>query len=102
MTNTVDVVIAGAGPAAIAAIIDAAGQGLRVLVVMRSRRAELVRGLRRALRAAALPRWAVTIVSGAEIACVDGVNAIEAVVVRDLRTGRLRGFNAAALQRFAE
>ena len=102
MTNTVDIVIVGADQAAIAATADAARRGLRVLVVMRSRRAELVRRLRQSLRAARSPQWAVKILTGAEVACVDGVNTIEAVVVRDLRTGRLRGFNAAGLQRFSE
>ena len=100
--NTVDVVIVGADQAAIAAITDAASRGLRVLVVIRSRRGELVRCLRQSLRLAASPQSAVKIVTGAEVACVDGVNAVEAVVVRDLRTGRLRGFNAAGLQRFSE
>lgn len=102
MTATVDVVIVGADPAAIAATTDAARRGQRVLVVMRSRRADLVRRLRRSLRVAETPQRAVTIVTGAEVACVDGVNAVEAVVVRDLRTGRLRGFNAAGLQRYSE
>jgi hypothetical protein len=70
--------------------------------VMRSRRADLVRRLRQSLRQAGSPPWAVKIVSGAEVACVDGVNGVEAVVVRDLRTGRLRGFNAGALLSFPE
>ena len=102
MTRTVDVVIVGADPAAMAATTEAARQGQRVLVVMRSRRAGLVRRLRQSLRAANSPQWAVKIVTGAEVACVDGVTAVEAVLVRDLRTGRLRGFNAAGLQRYSE
>ena len=102
MTGTVDVVIVGAGQAAITATIDAVRGGGRVLVVMRSRRADLVRRFRQSLRQAASPPSAVKIVTGATIACVDGVNGVEAVVVRDLRTGRLRGFNAAALLSFPE
>ena len=102
MTNTVDVVIVGADRAAIAATTAAAGQGQRVLVVMRSRRAEVVRRIRESLRQTKSPQWAVKIVTGAEVACVDGVNAVEAVLVRDLKTGRLRGFNAAGLQRYSE
>jgi predicted oxidoreductase len=100
--NTFDLVIVGADAAAIAAAAEAAREGLRVLVVIRSRRAQLVRRLRQSLRVAESPQRAVTFVTGAEVACVDGVNTVEAVVVRDLRTGRLRGFNAAALRRFSE
>jgi thioredoxin reductase len=102
MSSTVDLVIVGADRAAIAAATDAARQGQRVLVVMRSRRAEVVRRLRKSLRLADSPQRAVRIVTGAEVACVDGVNAVEAVLVRDLKTGRLRGYNAAALQRYSE
>ena len=102
MTNTVDVVIAGADRAAIAAAAAAARRGLRVLVVIRSRRAQLPRRLRQSLRLAESPQWRVKIVTGAEVACADGVNGVEAVVLRDLRTGRLRGFNASAFLSFSE
>ena len=44
----------------------------------------------------------VIIVTGAEIACVDGVHGIETVLVRQLRTGRLTGFNAGALLRISD
>jgi NADPH-dependent 2,4-dienoyl-CoA reductase/sulfur reductase-like enzyme len=92
--RTVDVVVEGAGRAAIATAIDAARRGLRVLLVIRSRRSGIVQQLRHSLRSAALPpRPHVTVLTGAEVACVDGVNGIEAVVVRDLRTGRLSAFN---------
>jgi hypothetical protein len=103
MTRSVDLVIVGANPAAIDATIEAVHQGLRVLVVTRATRAGGVRRLRRALRsfqAAATP--ALLIATGAEVACVDGVRATEAVVLRDLRTGRLTGFNAARLRRFSD
>ena len=102
MSTTVDLVIVGADRAAIAATTAAARQGQRVLVVMRSRRAEVVRRIRQSLRLADSPQWTVKIMTGAELACVDGVNAVEAVLVRDLKTGRLRGFNAAGLQRYSE
>ena len=39
----------------------------------------------------------ITVLTGAEVACVDGVKSIEAVVVRQQRTRRLIGFNASAL-----
>ena len=98
MTGTVDVVIVGASAAAIAATADAASRGLRVLLVIRPRLASLSREFRQSLRVirASSPRQ-VSVASGAELACVDGVNAIEAVVVRQIRTGRLVGVNASAL-----
>ena len=102
MTNTVDVVIVGANPAAIVATIEAARQGLWVLVVIRSKRTHLARRFRESLRLAASPQWKVKIVSGVEVACADGVNGVEAVVLRDLRTGRLRGFNTSAFLSFSE
>jgi hypothetical protein len=100
MTRTVDVVIAGGDAAAIAATIDALSRGLRVLVVIRARRSAFARHLRQAIGTALSPR--VTVLTGAEVACVDGVKTIEAVVVRHLGTGRLFGFNASALLAFEE
>jgi len=102
MTRTVDLVIVGGGPAAIAATIDALSSGLRVLVVIRARRSGFARHLRQASGSALLMSPQVTVLSGAEVACVDGVNTIEAVVVRRLRTGRLLAFNASALLAFGE
>jgi hypothetical protein len=65
-----------------------------VLVVIRSRRAGIVQQLRRSLRALRLaPAPRVMVMTGAEVACVDGVGGVEAVVVRNLRSGRLSGFN---------
>lgn len=95
MKRTVDLVIVGAGAAATSAAIDAVRRGVRVLIVIGTRDAGLARRLRRSLRSTGPPagREAV-VVTGAEVACVDGVNGIEAVVVRDVRTGRLTGFNA--------
>lgn len=101
MTRTVDIVIVGANAAAVAATADAASRGRRVLLVIRPRLASLSREFRQSLRMIRMSsRRQVSVSSGAEVACVDGVNAIEAVVVRHIRTGRLVGFNASALLDF--
>lgn len=93
--KTVDVVITGAAAAVIGATLDAATNRRRVLVVIRSRRAGIVQQLRRSLRSLRLsPAPRVMVMIGAEVACVDGVDGVEAVLVRDLRSGRLSGFNA--------
>ena len=98
MTRTVDVVIVGADGAALAATVDAVRRGLRVLVVIRRRRSGFAQRLRRAIGAARMPApHPITVLTGAEIACVDGVKSIEAVVVRRLRTRRLIAFNASEL-----
>ena len=98
MTPTVDLVVVGAAEAGIAATIDALRAGKRVLVVMRHAHADATRRVRQSLRhAGAWPPDHITVVTGAEVACVDGVNGIEAVVIRDIRTGRLTGINATAL-----
>jgi len=103
MTRTFDIVIVGADAAAIAATADAANRGQSVLLVMRPRLASLAREFRLSLRVVRLSsRRRVTVASGAEVACVDGVNGIEAVLVRHLRTGRLTGLNASALLDFGE
>ena len=98
MTRTVDVVIVGARPAARGAAIEAARRGLRVLVVTRSRRARFAGRLRRSVRAAGEgARRQLTILTGAEVVCVDGIRSVEAVVIRRIRTGRLIGVNASAI-----
>lgn len=99
MNRSVDVAIAGADEAAIVETIDAARSGMRVLVVLRSNCARIVRRLRRAIRAAGVMASRVTIVTGAEIACVDGVNAVEAIVVRRITTGQLLAFNTSSVIR---
>ena len=77
------------------AAIDAVRQGQRVLVVIRTRRSGFGRHVRRAIGTAmVLSPAQITVLTGA---CVDGVKSIEAVVVRQLRTRRLIGFNASAL-----
>lgn len=101
MTRTVDVVIVGGDAAAVAEAIDAARRGLKVLVVLRSGSGNFARRLRqRFRRALALPQRRVIVLTGAEVACADGVHSIEAVVVRHIRTRRLVGFNASALLSF--
>jgi thioredoxin reductase len=90
MTRTVDVIVVGGGRAAVAAAIERANRHLRVMVVVRSRQSERARRIRQAIAG----DKRIEIVTGAEVACVDGVHAIEAVVIRDLRTGRLTGVNA--------
>lgn len=103
MTRTIDIVIVGADAAAIAATAEAANRGLHVLLVIRPRLACLARQLRQSLRLVRLSsRRQVSVASGAEVACVDGVNGVEAVLVRQIRTGRLTGFNASALLDFGE
>ena len=103
MTRTVDVVVIGMDLAATAASIDAIRRGLRVLIVIRKQGTRVAHRHRQSLRAACT--WSagqVTIVSGALVACVDGVNGIEAVVVRHVASGRVTGFNASALLDFGE
>jgi NADPH-dependent 2,4-dienoyl-CoA reductase/sulfur reductase-like enzyme len=102
VTRTVDLVIVGAHLAVMAAAIEAARRGLRVLVVIRSGRARFGGRLRRSVRAAGagLHRQ-LTVLTGAEVVCVDGINSVEAVVIRRLRTGRLIGVNASGILAFA-
>jgi hypothetical protein len=102
MTRTVDVVIVGGDAAAAAATVDALSSGLRVLVVIRRKRSGFARRLREATGRVTSSPPHLTVLTGTEIACVDGVKSIEAVVVRQLRTGRLTGFNASALLAFGE
>lgn len=97
MTRTVDLVIAGNNAAAAAAAAAAIGRGLRVLVVIRPARSGFARQLRHVMGTAKLPPQQLTVLTGSEVACIDGVNSVEAVVVRRLRTRRLIAFNASAL-----
>jgi hypothetical protein len=53
--------------------------------------------LRRACRAAHAENSQLTVMTNAEVVCVDGVHGVEAiVVVRSKRTGRLSAVNARA------
>lgn len=96
-----DVVIVAGDSSGIAAAIDAARRGMRVLVVIRSAPMPLIRRLRRALRAAdtRVP-GGVTVLTNAEVVCVDGLHRVEAVIVRRIGSGRLIGVNASAIRVF--
>ena len=102
--STVDVVVTGDERAVLDAVVDAARQGRRVLVVLPTPHGQAAARLRRMCRAAAGPDLLssesltanVTVVTNADVVCVDGVDGVEAVVVRDRRTGRLYGVNASA------
>ena len=95
--RTVDVVISGDGTAATTAAVDAVHRGKRVLVVLGSADAAAARRLRRCLRASGnAGDGQLTVMTNAEVVCVAGVGSVEAVVMRDLRTGRVRAVNASA------
>ena len=94
-TGTVDLVVVGGEPGAIAVAIVAAERGERVLVVLGPIERSHIRCVRRSIRAtSALARDRVAVMINAELACVDGIGRTEAVVVRHVRTGRLTAFNA--------
>jgi len=97
MNGTVDLVIAGDGGAVRAAAVSALQRGQRVLVVLRSADARAPRRLRRTLRrtmGAACGQ--LRVLTRAEVVCVDGVDGVEAVVVRHAPTGHLSAVNASA------
>lgn len=91
MIRTVDLVIAGGGDAALTAAGDALRRGLRVLIVLDGEVDE-ARRVRRILGSRQL-----AVIAHSEIVCVDGVNAIEAVVIRNKRTRRLWAVNASSV-----
>ena len=91
--STVDLVVTGDERAAVAAAVDAVRRGQRVLVVLRSDGARVVPRLRRLCRAA---KSLLTVMTNAEVVCVDGVDRVEAVVIRYARTGRLCAMNTPA------
>ena len=92
---TVDLVVTGDERAAVVAALEAVRLGQRVLVVLRSGDQRLVRRLRRLCRAS---NRQLTVMTNAEVVCVDGVDDVEAVVVRYRRTGRLYGVNTPAFR----
>jgi hypothetical protein len=72
-------------------------RGQRVLVVLRSSDTRAMSRIRRCLCRAANPGdHQLTVMTTAEVVCVDRVDGVEAVVMRDRRTGRLRAVNASA------
>jgi thioredoxin reductase len=101
MMRTVDLVIAGDGSAARIAAAGALGRAQRVLVVLRSADGRVARRLRRCLRKAETGNAGqLRIITSAEVVCADGVDAVEAVVIRHVRTGRLWAVNASGFLSF--
>ncbi len=101
MIRTVDLVIAGDGRAARAAAVDALTRGRRVLVVLRSADTRAARRLRRSvLDTVGADGDHLKVMVSAEVVCVDGVDGVEAVVLRHALTGRLSAVNASAFVSF--
>jgi 2-polyprenyl-6-methoxyphenol hydroxylase-like FAD-dependent oxidoreductase len=101
MTMTVEVVVVGAGPGAVAAAVESARSGKRVLVIAKARGPELRRRLRRARRAAGTATSRrITVMTGAEVECIAGIRTVEAVLARYIRTGRRIDVNTSALLTF--
>ncbi|MGE3885823.1 MAG: hypothetical protein AB7H81_05295 [Vicinamibacterales bacterium] len=98
MTKAVDLVVVGQTRAAHAAAADALRRGQRVLMVLASGDERAGRRVRRRLRLVLGASGSqIAVMTGAQIACVDGIDGVEAVVVRYVKTGRLRGVNASAI-----
>jgi thioredoxin reductase len=101
MIGTVDLVVAGDGRAARAAAIGALQRGQRVLVVLRAADARVARRFRRSLvERAGADGGQLCVMTSAEVVCADGVDGVEAVVVRHAPTGRLLAVNASAFVSF--
>lgn len=95
--RTVDLVVAGDDSAALIAAFDAVRRGRRVLVVLRSGDERAVQRDRRRLRLEAKAGGGhLTVMTNAEVVCVDGVGRVEAVVIRHLPTGHIYAVNASA------
>lgn len=97
MTLNTDLVIVGMTAAAVAAATYAARRGQRVFVVDESRDASYLRDFRRALDAAGHDcRGRISVAAGFQVLSVDGISAIEVVLIRHAKTGRLLGINTSA------
>lgn len=97
MIRTVDLVIAGGGNRAFTAAAAALQDSRRILVLLRSSDPRVGQRFRRRLHNAVhVSRGQVTVATNAEAVCVDGVNGVEVVVIRHVRTGHLRAVNASA------
>lgn len=97
MIGTVDLVVAGAASAARAAAVSALQRGQRVLVVLHCADARVARRLRRSLlNNAGADGGQLMVMTSAEVVCADGVDGVEAVVIRHAPTGRLSAVNASA------
>jgi hypothetical protein len=98
MSRTVDLVIVGMTAAARDAAIEAARRGRRVLVVGESRDNAYLTQLRRSLEVAGDGcRRRVSMLTGVEVVSVDGTTAVEVVLLRHVKTGRLTGINTSAV-----
>ena len=98
MNRTADLVVVGMTDAAAVAATDAARRGNHVLILAESQNACYRRGLRRMLDAAGAGcRDRVSILAGFDVASVDGIGAIEVVLIRNVRTGHLIGINTGAM-----
>lgn len=98
MDRTTDLVIVGMTDAAAAAAADAARGGIHVLIVGESQNARYGRDLRRTLEAAGGGcRERVSILAGFEVISVDGIGAVEVVLIRNMKTGHLIGINTGAM-----
>ena len=98
MNRTADLVVVGMTDAAAAAATDAARRGKHVLILGESQNACYRRGLRQMLDAAGAGcRERVSILAGFEVVSVDGIGAVEVVLIRNVRTGHLIGINTGAM-----
>ena len=98
MTRTVDLVIVGMTDAAATAAVGAVRRGQRVLVVGESKDTRFWRRLRRAAEAAGdNSRERLSMLAGFEVVFVDGIGAVEVVLVRNIKTGGLIGINTRAI-----
>jgi thioredoxin reductase len=99
--RTVDLVVSGGNACARAAALEALRSGGRVLMVLCSGDARRAQRLRRRIRGApGADAGQLRIMAGAEVVCVDGLDGVEAVVVRHTRTGRLSAVNASGFVSF--
>lgn len=97
MIAAVDLVVAGDDSEARTAAVRALQRGQRVLVVLRSDDGRAARRLRRSLlEVAGAGPGQLRVLRSAEVVCSDGVNGVEAVVIRHAPTGRLSAVNASA------
>jgi len=98
VTRTVALVVVGAGCDAIAAAIAVARRGQRALILLGPRDRARVGRVRWRVRAAgAAVRRRITVMTGSELVCADGIGGVEAVVVRRVGSGRLQAFNTRAV-----
>jgi len=97
VTRTVDLVVSGDDRTAFTTALDAVRRGRLVLVVLRSGDAHAGQRFRtRICQAANAGASRLTVMTHSEVVCVDGVDGVEAVVIRHSRTGQLSAVNASA------